>query len=42
MFPTRQPEYRREYGSRQVYEAVLDHGVETLEEWDDWRMSQGR
>lgn len=30
------PGYRREFSSRTVYEAVLDHGVRTVDEWDAW------
>ena len=32
----RRPGYRMKFGSRTVYEAVLDHGIRTVEEWDAW------
>ncbi|MCU0613034.1 MAG: hypothetical protein MUE60_14760 [Candidatus Eisenbacteria bacterium] len=34
------PGYRREYGSRAVYRAVLDHGVTTVEGFDAWWAAQ--
>ncbi|MBN2053444.1 hypothetical protein JW905_00895 [bacterium] len=30
------PGYRREFGSRAVYRAVIEDQVATLEEWEDW------
>ncbi|MFC1572200.1 hypothetical protein ACFL6M_01250 [Candidatus Eisenbacteria bacterium] len=33
---TTRPEYRREYGSREIYRAVLDDGVRNLEQWKMW------
>jgi hypothetical protein len=30
------PGYRREFGSRTVYDAVLEHGVRTVDAWDAW------
>ncbi len=36
----RRPEYRRAYGSQAIYRAVLEDGVRTIEEWDDWWENQ--
>jgi hypothetical protein len=36
----RRPGYRQEFGSREIYDAVLDHNVVTLEDWDAWRERQ--
>jgi len=33
---SREPGYRREFSGRDVYEAVLRHGVGSLEEWRAW------
>jgi len=30
------PGYRREFSSRTVYEAVLEYGIRTVDEWDIW------
>ena len=32
--------YRQEYGSRDVYDAVMEHEVKTIEEWDNWWKNQ--
>jgi len=32
----KRPGYRSEFGSKAVYDAVLDHGVRTADEWDRW------
>jgi hypothetical protein len=39
---SRRDGYRREYGSRHVYEAVLDHGIRTIEEWEGWFAARSR
>ena len=35
------PGYRQRFGSRAIYEAVLDHNIATIEEWDAWHNNQG-
>jgi hypothetical protein len=35
------PGYRREYGSREVHEAVLDHGVRDRAGFGLWRAERG-
>jgi hypothetical protein len=34
------PEYRVDFGSRTVYQAVLDHGIRTVDQWDAWHKNQ--
>jgi hypothetical protein len=39
---SQQPEYRREFRSSDIYAAVLDHGVASVEEWHAWRKNNAK
>jgi hypothetical protein len=34
------PGYREEFGSTSIYQAVLEHGISTVEDWDSWWKSK--
>jgi hypothetical protein len=38
----RRPTYRRDVSSMDVYAAVIDHAVRTVEQFDAWSASRGQ